>query len=132
MHLKWHLSLFSFRFTCLHICNTLYNVPSWSLPSTSYSTTKMPSAMPNTFGKSLNISSISLWSISPIGSAPNCNLFYLYLLNWHANVVMDHDFSYSWSFIEKTSVKQSIKQQVCSNFQTMCTDKMYPPAQNCH
>ena len=31
-----------------------------------------------------------------------------------------------WSFIEKTSVKQSIKQQVCSNFQTMFTDQMYP------
>ena len=33
----------------------------------------------------------------------------------------------SWSFVEKTSVKQNIKQQVCSNFQMMCTDQMYPP-----
>ena len=36
-------------------------------------------------------------------------------------------FLFYWSFIEKTSVKQSIKQQVCSNFQMMCTDQMYPP-----
>ena len=36
-----------------------------------------------------------------------------------------------WSFVEKTSVKQSIKQQVCSNYQMMCTDQIYPPAWNC-
>ena len=58
VHLKWHLSLFSFRFICLHIYSTLHSLSTWSLPSTSYSTTKMSSAMPNTFGKSLNISSI--------------------------------------------------------------------------
>ena len=33
----------------------------------------------------------------------------------------------NWSFVEKTSVKQSIKQQVCSNFQMTCSDLMYPP-----
>ena len=27
----------------------------------------------------------------------------------------------------KRPVKQSIKQQVCPNFQMKCTDKMYPP-----
>ena len=51
VHLKWHLSLFSFKFTCLHICSTLCSVSSWSLPSTSYPTTKMSAAMPNTVGK---------------------------------------------------------------------------------
>ena len=33
----------------------------------------------------------------------------------------------NWSFIEKTSVKQSKKQQVCSIFLMTCTDQMYPP-----
>ena len=32
VHLKWQLSLFSFRFTCLHICSTFHSVLLWSFP----------------------------------------------------------------------------------------------------
>ena len=53
----------------------------------------MSSAMPNTFGKSLNISSIFHWNISPAGAAPNSSLLYLYLPNWHVNVVRYDDLS---------------------------------------
>ena len=97
VHLKWYLSLFSFRFTCLHICSTLCSTLPWFLLSTSYPTTKMLSAIPNIFHKSLNISSIFLWNMSPAGAAPNGNLLYLYLPNWHANVVRYDDFSSSFS-----------------------------------
>ena len=48
----------------------------------------MSSAMPNKFGKYLNILSVFLWNISPVGAAPNGYLFYLYLPHWHGNVVM--------------------------------------------
>ena len=67
VHLKWHLSLLSFRFTCLHIYSTIHSVLSWSLPSASHNTTKMSSTMPNTLGTSLNISSIFHWYISTTG-----------------------------------------------------------------
>ena len=36
VHLKWHLSLFNFRSTCLQIFSTLHNVSSWSFPLASY------------------------------------------------------------------------------------------------
>ena len=53
VHLKWHLSLFTFRFICLHICSTLHSVAS-------HPTTKRSSAIPNTSGKCLNILCIFL------------------------------------------------------------------------
>ena len=53
----------------------------------------MSSAILGTFVKSLNISSVFIWNISPRGAAPNGNLSYLYLQNWHANVVRYDDFS---------------------------------------
>ena len=52
----------------------------------------MSYAMPNTFGKSLNISCIFHWNMSSAGAVPNGNLLYLYLPNWHANVVRYDDF----------------------------------------
>ena len=58
----------------------------WSLPSSSYATTKVSSVMPNTFGISLKISLIFLWNMSPAGAAPNGRHLYLYLPNWHVNV----------------------------------------------
>ena len=84
--------LVSFRFTCLHICSNLRSVLSWSLPSTSYPIAEMSSAMPNTFGNSLNISSIFVWNICPFEAAPNSNLLYLYLPNWYTNVIRYDDF----------------------------------------
>ena len=87
VHLKQHSSLFSCKSTYLHLCSTFSSVSLWSLPSVSYPTAKMMSAIANTFGKSLNISSIFLWNICPVGAVPNGNLLYLCQLNWHANVV---------------------------------------------
>ena len=49
--------------------------------------------MPKTFGISLNISSILHWNMSPTGAALNGSHLYLYLPNWHANVVRYDDFS---------------------------------------
>ena len=40
VHLKWHLSLLRFKFSFLHICNTLHSVLSWSVPLLSYCTIK--------------------------------------------------------------------------------------------
>ena len=60
VHLKWYLSLFSFRFTCLYICSIFYSVSLLSSPLLSYPSTKMSPVVPNTFGKSLNISSFLL------------------------------------------------------------------------
>ena len=67
VHLKWHLFLFCFKITFLHLSSTLHGGSSWSLPSASYPTTKMLSAIPNTLHKSLNISYIFLQNISPAG-----------------------------------------------------------------
>ena len=96
VHQKWHLSLLIFRFTCLHICSTLHSVSSWFLPSALYPAAKMSSAVPYTLGKSLNISFIFLWNISLVGAAPNSSLLYLYVQNWHANVVRYANISYSF------------------------------------
>ena len=54
------------KFSFLHICSTLHIVLSWSAPLLSYPTIKISSAMPNTFGSSLNILSI----FSGIGHMP--------------------------------------------------------------
>ena len=91
VHLKWHFHLLSVRYSFLHIWSTLHGVLSWSVPS-SYSTIKMSSAMPNTFGSSLNISFILFWNMSPYRAVPNSSLLYLFLPNWHANVVKSKDF----------------------------------------
>ena len=93
IHLKWHLSLFNFRLTSLHLCSTLYTVSSWSLPFSSKPTTRIPSAMPKTFGISLKISSIFHWNMWPAGAAPNSSHLYLYQPNWHVNVVSYKDLS---------------------------------------
>ena len=47
----------------------------------------MSSAMPNTLGKSMNISFIFFWKMSANGAAPNGSLTNLYLAKWHANIV---------------------------------------------
>ena len=39
VHLKWHLSLDSFRLSFLHISSTLHTVLPWAVPSLSYPTT---------------------------------------------------------------------------------------------
>ena len=75
VHLKWHLSLFSFRLTYLHICSTFNHVSSWSLPLLSYPTTIMSFAIPNTVGKSLNILFFFCWNISPVGATQSGSLW---------------------------------------------------------
>ena len=85
VHLKWHLFLFSFRYTCLQIFSTLCNVSSWPFPLASYPTTNMSLAILNTFGNSLKISSTFLWNLPPTRDAPNGNLLYLYLPNWQVS-----------------------------------------------
>ena len=79
VHLKWYLSLFNFKFTTWHCLSTLYTASSWSVLSLSYPITRMSTAIPNTFGISLNISSILHWNMSPTGNAPNGRCLYLYL-----------------------------------------------------
>ena len=51
----------------------------------------MSSAIPNTFGISLKISSILCWNMLPAGTAPNSRCLYLYLPNGQANVVRYND-----------------------------------------
>ena len=64
MHLKWHLSMFSFKCSFLHIFKTLCIIASWST-SLSYPTTNMLSAIQKVLGSSLNISlHISLEHVS--------------------------------------------------------------------
>ena len=111
LYLKWYMSLFSLRFTCLH---TLCSVSSWSLPSLSQPTTKISSVMPNTLGQSLNISSFFLSNISPVGVVPNGNPWYLYLPNWHANVVKYDDLSSTFKLWYPELV--SIKEIYCTLF----------------
>ena len=106
VYLKWHLSVFSFRFTCWHICRTFHSVSLWSLLMLSYPTTKMSSAMPNTFGKSLNILSIFHWNMSSLGDAHNGSLLYLYLPNWNVN--NDLSFSFRLWYPELTSISENI------------------------
>ena len=43
-------------------------------------------------GKTLNILSVFLWNISPMGAAPNGDLLYLNLPNWYVTVVRYDDF----------------------------------------
>ena len=92
VHLKWHLSLFSFKLTSWHHFSTPYTALLWSLPSLSYPVTRMSSAILKTFGMSLNISSILHWNMLPTGTALNGKHLYLYLPNWHGNVVRYDDF----------------------------------------
>ena len=110
VHLQGNLSLFHFRFTCLHVCRTSCNVSPWFLPSLLYPSTKMSSAKPNTFGKPLNILSMFLWNIYPVRAAPNRSLLYLLLPNWHVNVLRyDHLSSCArlW-YSELASIRENI------------------------
>ena len=115
VHLKWHLSLFNFKLTCLHLCITLHPVSSWSLPSASYLTTNISSAILNILGKSLNISLIFPWNISPAGVVPNGNHLYLYLQHWHASISKYYDFSSSFklSYPEFTSIRERYFTLLC-------------------
>ena len=61
-----------------------------------YNQSIISSAKYTVLGKSLNVSSLFLWNMSPVGAAPNDNLLYLYLPNWHANVVKYDDLSSSF------------------------------------
>ena len=90
--LKWYFSLFNLRLTSLHLCSTLHTIALWSVPS-SYPFTNISSAIPKTFGMSLNSLSILHWNISPTGAAPSGSHLYLYLPKWQANVVRYNDFS---------------------------------------
>ena len=51
----------------------------------------MLSAIQNTVGSSLDISSIFHWNVLPAGTTPNSSLVNLYLPNWHVNVVKYDD-----------------------------------------
>ena len=66
---------------------------SWSLLSSLKPASKMPSAIPNTFGILLNRSSIFFWNMSPAGAVLNGYLMYLYLLNGPKNMIKSYDFS---------------------------------------
>ena len=85
------LFIFGLKFSWWHICITCFGFLSWSLPLASYPTIKMSSAIPNTFGRSLNISLILSQSISPASATPNSSLVNLYLLNWHSYVIRYDD-----------------------------------------
>ena len=50
-------------------------------------TIKMLSAISNTLGSSLMISSILHWNMSPAWATVNSSLTHLYLPNWHEEVV---------------------------------------------
>ena len=50
--------------------------------SASHPTIRMSSAVPNTFGSSLNILLILCWNMSPAGSTPNSGLVNLDLQMW--------------------------------------------------
>ena len=93
VHLKWHFSLFSLRLTSLYLHSTLCTIASWFVLSLSYPMTNILSVMPKMFGISLNISFILHWNMLPTGAAPNGSHFYLYLPNWHTNVIRYDDFS---------------------------------------
>ena len=54
----------------------------------------MLSAIPNTFGNSLNISSVFLWNLLSADAAPNGSHLYLYLPNWHVDMVNYDDYSF--------------------------------------
>ena len=78
VYLKWHLSLFSFKISFLHIFAIMYNILSWSNPSLSYPAIKI-SAMPSTFVSSLKISYNFLWNMVLAGAAPSGSHFYPYM-----------------------------------------------------
>ena len=67
----------------------------------------MSSAMPNTLGKFLNMSSILHWNMSPAWVAQNGSLLYLYLSNWHMNVVRYDDLlsNLRWWYPEFISIR---------------------------
>ena len=117
VHLKWHQSLFTFRLTCLHMCSTLHDVSSWSLSSASYPTTNMSSAILNRLSNSSNISSIFLWNMSPASAALNGNCLYMYLPNWHANIMRYDDLwsSFRLWYLELASIRERYFTLLCFN-----------------
>ena len=52
----------------------------------------MSSAMPNMFGRSLNILSVFFWNMSPAGAALNGSFTDLYLPTLHATIVSNKMF----------------------------------------
>ena len=88
VHLKWHLSLLNFRFTCMHICNIPFIVCCPGLcHHCHYLQPEYHLQCQIHLVKLLIFSFIFHSNISPAGAASNSNLLYLYLPNWHANVV---------------------------------------------
>ena len=87
IHLKWHLSLFNFRFPFLHRCNSLCSVLWWPMQSLSYPASNLSSAIPK--NKHLVTNLISCWSffwnIPWAGAGPSGS--HLYLPNWCEGVV---------------------------------------------
>ena len=67
------------------------------------------SAIQNTLGYPLNISSSFLWNLSPAKAAPKSHLTYLYLSNWYTNVLKYNDFSShfrSWYNLQHRSMNK--------------------------
>ena len=82
-----------FKYSQGHIFITSFRVLSWCLPSVSCPTIRMSSAIPNTFGRSLKISSIIHCNTSPAGTMQSGRQVNLYLPNIHVtNVVQWEDF----------------------------------------
>ena len=97
VYLKWHLSSFSVRFTCLHTCRTLLQCVIMIL------TISIITYNQNNISVAIKIRQIYkyfkyfvfLWNISPVWAVLNGNLLYLYLPNWHVNAVRYDDLSSS-------------------------------------
>ena len=92
VHLKWHLSLFNFKLTYLHLCTTLHTVLSWSLPSASYPTTNNIISNTEYIGQIFKYFINLPLDISPAGAVPNRGHLYLHLPNWHVNIIKYNDF----------------------------------------
>ena len=68
-----------FKFSQWYICVTCLMVLSKFMPSASYSTNRMSSAMPNTLDRLFNISSICFLTMYPVDSTPKDSQVILYL-----------------------------------------------------
>ena len=95
VHWNRHLSFWSFKLACLHICRTLLSVAIWSLPVSSNPAIRISSAMPNMFGIPWNSSSIFHRNVSLVGATSEGNHIYLYLPKVQEKVVKYDDCSSS-------------------------------------
>ena len=126
LHLRRHLSLLSFRLTCLHILSTLSNVMDWSLPSSSKPAIRISSVIPNTLAILLNGSSIITWNMSLNVATSNNNPMYLYLPNGQENVNMMIPSNLRLCYPELASMgvrylTPTILGRISFNVQSLCT-----------